>query len=244
MFNKSLLTNLIAASGCAAGYFLAIDALLYMSMFALSGSLTNWLAVHMLFEKVPGLYGSGIVQLKFAEFKIAIKTLIMEQFFTSENLERFLTEQSGEAHHFDFAPLINDTDLSPAFNSLVQTIEQSSFGSMLGMFGGTDALKPLQQPFEENLKTSIIEISQTDEFAERLKKQLSGQTENSTESADAFTDIQSKVDQIVTQRLDELTPAMVKELVQGMIKSHLGWLVVWGGVFGGVIGLVGYILSI
>ncbi len=242
--NKSALTNIVAACGCLIGHFWQLDVLFYMSIFALSGAATNWLAVHMLFEKVPGLYGSGIVQLKFAEFKLAIKTLIMNQFFTQENLSRFLTEQSGEAHHFDLEPLINETDFSPAFTSLVTTIEQSSFGSMLGMFGGSQALQPLQQPFEENLKASIIEISQSDEFAEKLKAQISGTTESSTEGEvenNAFTDIRNKVEIIVHQRLEELTPKMVKDLVQEMIKSHLGWLVVWGGVFGAIIGAMGYV---
>ena len=228
--NKSLITNVIAAVLCIAGHLAKLDWLFYIGMFALSGALTNWIAVHMLFEKVPGLYGSGIVQLKFEEFKTAIRTLIMEQFFTQENIDKFLTEQSGEAHHFDLAPLINETDMSPAFDSLVSTIQQSSFGGMLNMFGGTDALIPLREPFVENLKSSMVEITQSDEFAEKLKAQLG--------SSGSMSNVSEKVDHIVQQRLDELTPAMVKTLVQEMIKSHLGWLVIWGGVFGGLIGFI------
>ena len=228
--NKSLITNVIAAGLCVAGYLGAIDWLFYIGMFALSGAMTNWIAVHMLFEKVPGLYGSGIVQLKFAEFKTAIRILIMEHFFTQENIDKFLTEQDGEPHHFDLAPLINDTDMSPAFDSLVATIQQSSFGGMLNMFGGTDALMPLREPFVDNLKSSMVEITQSDEFASKLKSQLGG--------GGTMSNVRDKVDSIVQQRLDELTPAMVKTLVQEMIKSHLGWLVVWGGVFGGIIGFV------
>lgn len=228
--NKSVITNLVALVVTALGHFLSIEWLFYIGIFALSGAITNWLAVHMLFEKVPGLYGSGIVQLKFEEFKAAIKNLIMEQFFTQENLDRFLTEQSGQTHHFDLEPLIQETDMSPAFDSLVTTIQQSSFGGMLSMFGGTDALTPLKEPFVDNLKSSVIDITQSDEFADKLKQQLG--------SAGTMSDVREKVANIVQQRLDELTPQMVKELVQEMIKSHLGWLVVWGGVFGGLIGFV------
>lgn len=234
--NKSVITNLIALGITALGYGLSIDWLFYIGIFALSGAVTNWIAVHMLFEKVPGLYGSGIVQLKFAEFKAAIKSLIMEQFFTQENLDRFLTEQSGESHHFDLEPLIQETDMSPAFDSLVTTIQQSSFGGMLNMFGGTDALMPLKEPFVDNLKSSVIEITQSDDFADKLKAQLG--------SGSAMTDVRQKVESIVQQRLDELTPQMVKTLVQEMIKSHLGWLVVWGGVFGGSIGFVMHLLAL
>ena len=50
-------------------------------LFALSGGLTNWLAIYMLFEKVPLLYGSGVIPNRFEEFKNGIKNLIMNEFF-------------------------------------------------------------------------------------------------------------------------------------------------------------------
>jgi uncharacterized membrane protein YheB (UPF0754 family) len=213
-----------------------LDWLFIMAMFALSGALTNWIAVHMLFEKVPGLYGSGIIQIKFAEFKAGIKSLMMEQFFTQENLDKFLTEQDGQAHHFDLKSIIEDTDMTPAYDSLVATIQQSSFGGMLNMFGGVEALEPLKQPFIDKLKSSVIEITESDEFAEKLKANV-GSEQN-------VSSMLNKVDNIVTQRLEELTPQMVKDIIQEMIKSHLGWLVVWGGLFGGLIGLVAHLAGL
>ncbi len=234
--NKSMLTNLVAAIACGLGWFLKLDWLFVMALFALSGALTNWLAVHMLFEKVPGLYGSGIVQIKFEQFKHGIHSLIMEQFFTKENIDNFLSEKDGQAHHFDLEPIIKDTDLTPAFDSLVDTIKQSSFGGMLGMFGGDAALEPLKGPFVDNLKASVIDISKSDEFAEKLRTNMA-----SNQNVDGLLD---KVDAIVKQRLDELTPKMVKDIIQDMIQSHLGWLVVWGGLFGGTIGLIAHLIGL
>lgn len=232
--NKNLVTNLFAAAIVAAGYALDISWLKMMGLFALSGALTNWLAVYMLFDKVPGLYGSGVVQLNFSAFKQGISNLIMTQFFTEENIDKFLSDGDGTAHHFDLEPLIENADLSPAFNSLIETVSESSFGSMLGMFGGVEALAPLKEPFEEKLKASIIEISRSDSFAENLRVTLeSGGDANSGLAAE----LKEKVAAIVQTRLDELTPKMVKDIIQEMIRSHLGWLVVWGGVFGGLIGL-------
>ncbi|MCU7375947.1 hypothetical protein PEC18_35415 [Paucibacter sp. O1-1] len=43
------------------GYGLQQQIVFTIGLFALSGAITNWLAIHMLFEKVPGLYGSGVV---------------------------------------------------------------------------------------------------------------------------------------------------------------------------------------
>jgi uncharacterized membrane protein YheB (UPF0754 family) len=235
MFNKSFITNLIAALACVLGWLFSINWLLTMALFALSGALTNWIAVHMLFEKIPGLYGSGIIQIKFKEFKAGIQSLIMEQFFTVENFNKFLSEKSGQAHHFDLKPIIADTDMTPAFDSLVATIKQSSFGGMLEMFGGDAALLPLKEPFVEKLKSSVIEITESDQFAEKLKANVSSQQN--------IEEMMAKVDTLVQQRLEELTPAMVKDIIQQMIKSHLGWLVVWGGVFGGLIGLLAHLLN-
>ncbi len=230
--NKSLVTNGVAFLIVLVGFLTHNSIVLTIGLFALSGAVTNWLAVHMLFEKVPFLYGSGVVENRFEEFKTSIHSLIMEQFFTKENLDKFFqSELSRDDKKFDFTNLINSTDFSIAFESLKSAVMESSFGGMLGMFGGEKALEPLKEPFEIKMKKAINEIVHTDTFQTTLQKSLSNQ--NITE------DIAGKIDTVVTQRLDELNPKMVKELVQHIIKEHLGWLVVWGGVFGGVIGLLG-----
>ncbi len=230
--NKSLATNGVAVAIVVVGFFINSSVVLTVGLFALSGAVTNALAVHMLFEKVPFLYGSGVVENRFEEFKSSIHSLIMEQFFTKENLDKFFqSELSSDDKKFDFTNLINSTDFSIAFESLKSAVMESSFGGMLGMFGGEKALEPLKEPFKIKMKKAINEIVHTDTFQTTLQKSLSSQ--NVTE------DMASKIDTVVTQRLDELNPKMVKELVQHIIKEHLGWLVVWGGVFGGVIGLLG-----
>lgn len=226
--NKSVVTNLSAAGLVLVGYLLNQPIILTIGLFALSGAVTNWLAVHMLFEKVPGLYGSGVVPLRFEEFKAGIKHLMMNQFFTQENIDRFLTDKAS--HAIDLGPVIEQVDLSPSFDALISTVAQSSFGGMLSMFGGTEALLPLKAPFIEKMKLSLVEISQSEEFNRILITEL--------EQPKVMADMKEKVAAIVEQRLDELTPTMVKDIIQEMIKTHLGWLVVWGGVFGGVIGAI------
>ncbi len=228
--NKSLITNLIAIAILGAGYQLQNDALLYAGLFAFSGAITNWLAIHMLFEKVPGLYGSGIIPARFEDFKAAIKNLMMEQFFTTENIDRFLSQEMNGKQPINLEPIINKIDFNPTFDSLVEVIANSQFGGMLAMFGGTEALQPMKQPFVEKMQEAVIDISQSDTVKNALKEQL--------ESPKMMDEISTNIESIIDQRLNELTPKMVKEMVQTMIKQHLGWLVVWGGVFGGLIGLV------
>ena len=233
--NKSVITNLIAAILVVSGYLLAQPIIFSVGLFALSGAVTNWLAVHMLFEKVPGLYGSGVIPTRFEEFKTGIANLMMKQFFTDENIDRFLSAESVESH-INLQPVIEKIDLAPAFDALVTTVEQSSLGSMLAMFGGSEAITPLREPFIEKMKLSLVDISQSEDFINLVKSEL--------ERPDVLDDMRTKVNEIVTQRLNELTPELVKDIIQEMIREHLGGLVVWGGVFGGVIGLIAAMLNI
>ena len=96
--NKSLLTNIVAILICIGAYAFPDYAEYFftVSIFALSGGLTNWLAVHMLFEKIPLLYGSGVISNRFEDFKAGIKTLIVSEFFTREHIERFFQDSGPE----------------------------------------------------------------------------------------------------------------------------------------------------
>jgi len=225
--NKSIGTNLLALLLTVAAVYLELDALYYVGIFALAGAVTNWLAIHMLFEKVPGLYGSGVIPARFKEFKLGIKIMIMEQFFNAQNIEKFMHSEA-QAAEISLQPVIEQVDFAPTFESLVEVIQDSSFGSMLEMLGGRAALEPMREPFIEKMKQSIVETTKSESFKQLLAREL--------EQPAKVSGLIEKVELIVEQRLQELTPLLVKEIVQKMIKKHLGWLVVWGGVFGGAIG--------
>ncbi len=230
MLNKSLITNLIALTLITLSFVLEheiTNLLLFTGLFALSGALTNQLAIHMLFEKVPFLYGSGVIPARFEAFKEAIKNLMMNEFFTREQLETFF---ASEEKKIDLEPIIQETDFSPAFDALSKTVMESSFGGMLGMFGGESALDALRDPFSLKMKASVIKIVQSDSFNNTLQ--------NHMQSSSLNDDMLASIESVIDARLNELTPQMVKEIVQKLIKEHLDWLVVWGGVFGGLIGLV------
>ena len=233
--NKSLLTNAIATSLILAGTVVEGEfknTLLTSGQFALAGGVTNWLAIHMLFEKVPGLYGSGVISARFEEFKSGLYTLVMDEFFNQTTLDRFFNQiiMENEQHLLDFSETIDKTDLSPAFEGLVAAIMDSSLGNMLLMVGGEAAIRPLKDPFTLKMKVALKEIAHSPSFQETVKVKLSGSSDSQV--------IFSHVEKIVTTRLEELTPQMVKQIIQTMIREHLGWLVVWGGVFGGLIGLI------
>ena len=228
--NKSFITNLVALVLVAISFVVEnqLSALfLFSGLFALSGALTNQLAVHMLFEKVPFLYGSGVIPARFEAFKEAIKNLMLSEFFTQEKLDSFFAQEEKK---IDLEPIIEETDFTPAFDALSKTVMESSFGGMLGMFGGESALDGLREPFSLKMKAAVIKIVNSDDFNATLAQHM----QSSSLSSDMIVSIEGMID----SRLNELTPQLVKEMVQKLIKEHLEWLVVWGGVFGGLIGLV------
>ena len=228
--NKSFLTN--GVSVILIGLSFIIDSemkefLLFSGLFALSGAITNQLAIHMLFEKVPLLYGSGVIPARFEAFKDAIKNLMMDQFFTKEQLEKFF---ANEEKKINLEPIIEETDFTPAFDALSKTVMESSFGGMLGMFGGETALEGMREPFSIKMKNAVIKIVNSKAFDATLQNHLKTSSLNN--------DMLKSIENVIDTRLAELTPQIVKEIVQKLIKEHLDWLVVWGGVFGGVIGLL------
>lgn len=232
MLDKGWMTNTISLGLVGGSYAfsgIGSDMLRSAGLFALSGAVTNQLAIHMLFEKVPFLYGSGIILDRFESIREALKTLIMEQFFTPEKIESFVASQERT---IDLAPIIEQTDFTPAYDALVRSVMDSTLGGMLGMFGGEAVIAKLKEPFLEKIKFSTIEIAQSESFMNALNTHLH-------QGAGHLTDT---IGEIVETRLAELTPIMVKEMLHGLMKEHLGWLVVWGGVFGGLIGIISALL--
>ena len=217
MFNKSLTTNIAALAIIAFSYLSPkYNEIIYLiGLFALSGGITNWLAIHMLFEKVPFFYGSGVIPSRFEEFKLGIKHLVMTEFFTPQNIDVFVEQQSD----IFLADLNKMIDFDRVFDGLVEAIEGSSMGSLLAMLGGKKALLPLKEPITLKLQEIMWEMKESKTVDKKLTSSLLNQ-----------------VEQIIDQRLDELTPVHVKNIIQEMIRKHLGWLVVWGGVVGGIIG--------
>lgn len=237
MLDKHITPNLIAAAIVAASFLFTgtvHTVLLSIGLFALSGALTNWLAVHMLFERVPGLYGSGVIVLHFEEFKAGLLRLVHEHLFRADRVEKALSQKQFDT--IDLGPIIEKLDLDAAFDQLVTTILDSSFGSMLAMVGGESALQPLRDPFKRRMGQFLQDAAGSERFQQAVNEQVARYT-----SGDEFV---QRIDRVLRARLDELTPEMVRDIMQQMIRRHLGWLVVWGAVFGGLMGLVAGLIGV
>ena len=217
--NKSLITNLVSIFIILIGFLYRdnFSFIFLVGVFALSGSVTNWLAIHMLFEKIPFLYGSGVILDRFEDIKLGIKNLILQELFSIDQIEKFIFDNKEKAS----GGIVEKIDFDKVFVGLVESIESSQLGGMLAMIGGRKALEPLKEPFVKKLKVII----------EDFIKENAGNN-NSTD------ELFLKIENILDARLADLSPNDIKTIIQKMIREHLGWLVVWGGFFGGLLGLI------
>ena len=219
MLNKSLAANAFATSILLLGFFSPWhgEILRIVGLFALSGGITNWLAIHMLFNKIPLLYGSGVIPGRFNEFKGGIRDLILEEFFKVEDIAKFAKISSSRATE-DF---LKHLDMDKVYNALVDAIVKSSLGPSINLFGGTRILETLRVPIKNKIREIILDI---------------GKKEGTKIGSRNARKMRAEIVKIVDGRLEDLTPENIKQIMEGIIKKHLGWLVVWGVVFGGLLG--------
>lgn len=206
--------------------------LLAAGVFGFAGGTTNWLAVKMLFDKVPFLYGSGVIPARFREIRTTIKDLILTHFFEEEYLRRFIEEHaelfpSAEELEGKLVAVLESERADEAIRNQLERLKEGPFGMMVRM-AGVDMLKPLIQQFLIGLAA---------ELAPQLSK-LSGQ------DALDIPALRERVGLLLESKLVELTPEIVKQMMERVIREHLGWLIVWGNVFGGAIGLVSRVLAL
>lgn len=236
--NKSFLTNFISAVLVAVSYaFLEApyqQVVFNVGIFALSGALTNWLAIYMLFEKIPFLYGSGIIPLKFESFKSGIRHMILSEFFTSDRMAEVLNNKQWD--HAQWQVLADLIEYESIYESLVEGIFESTLGKTLLLFGGREIVEQLREPLQRKMHAAVSTLLADKKLQQKIVDTVVGE-----QPQEQWVKV---VETMVDNRLATLTPSMVKNIIQNMIREHLGWLVVWGGVFGGLIGLAASLIEV
>ena len=218
--------GLSAGPGVPAWLAAAAPWALAAGLFGFAGGITNWLAVKMLFDRVPGLYGSGVIPNRFREIRATIKTLIMAHFFEEDYLRRFFEEQGGRGEGprlgEEMRALLDSEEADQAIEAEVESLKQGPMGMMVRM-AGPDVVRVLAHQFVGALIDRLAPLVE-----ERLREDPSA----------GIPALRAQVDRLLEAKLEELTPAVVKEMMEHVMRRHLGWLIVWGNVFGGLIGLL------
>ncbi len=230
--DKGSISSLISLGLLIAGWFGARYAvtgsgwLLAAGLFGFAGGMTNWLAVKMLFDPVPLLYGSGVIPARFREIRAQIRDLILRHFFSDDQLSRHMHWHCGNG---DPDPemerlvqaLMQSSEVDAAIDRKLAELVQSPLGMVL-QIAGARRVKPLVREF-------LGEAGQA--LAPRLQRELNAKVLDPAL-------LRERVDQLLAARLEELSPDMVKKMMEEVIREHLGWLVVWGNVLGGVVGVL------
>ena len=230
-FEKGNVSNLISFGLLGVGLFARMEGVvgggwvLAVGLFGFAGGVTNWLAVKMLFDRVPLLYGSGVIPTRFREIRQAVKDAIMEYFFDEEYLSRFFAERmnafaGGDGLGEKIGAILKSEQVDGIIDHKLEELAASPQGMMIKMVG-IQTVKPLVKQFVISVGTEIApmlagEVAKPDLEVGGLRQQ---------------------VDELLETKLQELTPERVKEMMEEVIREHLGWLIVWGNVFGGCIGL-------
>eukprot|EP00792_Barthelona_sp_PAP020_P011185 TRINITY_DN5022_c0_g1_i1.p1 TRINITY_DN5022_c0_g1~~TRINITY_DN5022_c0_g1_i1.p1 ORF type:complete len:338 (+),score=87.67 TRINITY_DN5022_c0_g1_i1:61-1014(+) len=201
-------------------------------LFGFSGGVTNWLAIKMLFDKVPFLYGSGVIPNKFKEIKEGFSSMLMGTFFDSKFLRTYLHQKIGE--------IISSIDYENFFRNLLDSNEINSLiDEQIQIFFETRSeavYLQMMQITPDQLKTAIKP------FAIGLAVDLAPQAKNlfNPTKLISFGKLQKEIENLINAKLQEMTPEMVKAMIEDIIRNHLGWLIVWGNIFGGIIGIASF----
>ncbi|KAI8504534.1 hypothetical protein Bbelb_176520, partial [Branchiostoma belcheri] len=181
-----------------------------MGLFSVSGGVTNWLAVKMLFDRIPGLIGSGVITSQFKEIRQTVKNVVLETFFETEYLENYMHRKSGEflaAFQIEskLQRLLQSERVMQIIDNQVQKLYKKPEGMMLAMMG-VDAgkLSKMIQPLMKGLSRDMTPV---------LAKNLKTFEFMNAES------MRAQVDEMMTVKMEEFTPPKVKKTTGNMVES-------------------------
>jgi len=258
--DKGTASNFASAAIFGAGLLLPESAfqevVRNVGLFAFSGGITNSLAIKMLFDRIPGLVGSGVIPARFKEIRLKVKNVILEHFFDEAYLRQYFASQESKLDwrryvktggaggnpvarfvESEWEKVASPQVVQPIIDKQIEKLMDSSVGGLLIMMG-PDAVKPAVTQFVNgflgSMQLKVLELAARAPVPE---------TRLELDQERIIADVRDSVDDLLTRKLEELDAPRVKRMMEDVIRDHLGWLVVWGNVLGGVLGFVPILLQ-
>ena len=191
----------------------------------------------MLFDKIPGLIGSGVIPRRFHDILEALKAMILDTFFEEQFLKAYINERSSSLlQSLDLEARLRhgmaaenfDVNLAQKLDTISQTPDGVFLATIGPMFGGFESMVPMIKPMLVAVGNELLQtITSNFELTDVVN----------------ISQIRAEIDRALEERMTSLTPKKVKRMMARVIREHLGWLVVWGNVFGGLIGVASWFLG-
>jgi len=197
-------------------------------LFGFSGGMTNWLAIRMMFDKIPFLIGSGILLKHFIEIRENVKKTTMETYFDAGHITSYVQQKTEMIlSALQLEESIRDIIRSPEVQQLIEDkiddMYETPEGMVLGMMVNKTKMKGSIMPSIENIGGDIVP----------LVSQMIRSSEHLTED-----NLREKIDEMITSKLVEMSPDIVIGVVKDMVETELGWVIIWGNIFGGLLGII------
>lgn len=197
-------------------------------LFGFSGGMTNWLAIRMMFDKVPFLIGSGILLKHFIEIRENVKKTTMDTYFDAGHITSYVQQKTEMIlSALQLEESIRDIIRSPEVQQLIEEkiddMYETPEGMVLGMMVNKSKMKTSIMPSIENIGGDIVP----------LVSQMIRSSEHLTED-----NLREKIDEMITSKLVEMEPGLVIGVVKDMVETELGWVIIWGNIFGGLLGII------
>eukprot|EP00116_Pleurobrachia_bachei_P006749 sb/3467011/ len=205
--------------------------LMSIGLFAFSGGLTNWIAIQMLFYKIPLVYGSGVLHNRYKNIRRAMKDMILGTFFQPEFLNTYIPQKLREA--------VSEADLEMKINAFLtsdtgQRMIDEKLDKMANSPDGrlAETMVVNVGKFKPVVKPVIVS------FLSDLAPNLVNYILESKTSSLNLHKLRDELNRYMSERMLEVTPKMIKEIMYAVVLQYLGWLVVWGVVFGSAMGAI------
>ncbi|XP_065182980.1 uncharacterized protein LOC135813888 [Sycon ciliatum] len=203
---------------------------LSFGLFGFAGGFTNWLAIIMLFYRIPLLYGSGVIPNHHREIGQSVKQIILDYIFDSDFINKYIMDKLSEVATTSDVPekintLLASEEVDIVVDEQLAKLSNLPEGQLLGAVGiKPSALKPMVKPFVLGMGAEVAPLLL--EHASRPGKVI---------KIDRFRD---ELDTYMSHRVAMMDERHTTELLERIIRPHLGWLIVWGTVFGSIVGVI------
>lgn len=203
--------------------------LIAFGLFGFAGGFTNWVALQMLFYRIPLVYGSGVIPSRHKKIRETVKNVVLSAFFDEGFLDKYVGQkivQMATVHDAGkrLQAVLQSAAVEQLINAKLDGLFSQSEGDVLRMIGiCREKLKPMIRP---------LLLSLAADLAPGIANKLAGS------KGTTVVWLKRELDAYMTLRLQELTKYRTTSLLRQIIGRHLGWIVVWGTVFGALVGLL------